>query len=760
MRKSLLLAASLLAAGLLATPVLSQQQTSAADIEKKFDTYISSSEMDGWMKKMAAEPNHVGSPHDKANAEDTLARFKAWGWDAKIEEFQVLYPTPLKVQLDLVTPRRFSATLTEKTVPGDATSSRTKAQLPAYVAFQGDGDVTAPLVYVNYGMPDDYKALERMGVDVKGKIVIARYGQGWRGLKPKLAQDHGAVGCIIYSDPRDDGFSVDDAYPKGAARPAQGFQRGSVADMPLYPGDPLTPGVGATKDAVRLKREDAPTILKIPVLPISYGDAEKFLGALDGRVVPSNWRGSIPITYHVGGTDAAKVHMVVKSEWSLKTAYNVVAKMEGSQYPDQWVMRGNHHDGWVFGASDPISGHIAMMAEAKAIGELAKTGWRPKRTLVYLSWDAEEPMLLGSTEWVETHAAELKQKGLIYINTDGNGRGFLGVDGNHAFQNMVAKVAADVTDPQTGVSVDQRRRAAAMVEGASPGAGERSKAIAKLAGDGKDIPLDPLGSGSDYSSFVQHLGVAALNVGFGGEGSSGGVYHSAYDTYEHHSTFVDPGFVYAGVLAKTTGRIVLRMSEQDIPLQRYTDFADTVSTYLDEVKALATGKREAQVLQAKIIAANAYKLADDPTESAGMPTPLKQVPFFNLAPLENALARLKISAANYDRTLAAKASGLAPATKAQLVALAGKTEQAMTTEPGLPGGRGWYRNMIYAPGRFTGYGAKTLPGVREAIEDERWEDADTYSVLTAKTINAYADLLDQGVTLMGGVAPAISAGAK
>ena len=756
MRKSALLAASLLALGLLAAPVISQQ--APTDTESRFDTFISSTEMDGWMKKMAAEPNHVGAPHNKANAEDTLARFKAWGWDAKIETFDVLYPTPTRVSLDLVTPRRFKATLTERPVPGDATSSRTRNQIPAYVAFQGDGDVTAPLVYVNYGMPDDYKALERMGVDVKGKIVIARFGQGWRGLKPKLAQDHGAVGCIIYSDPRDDGFSVDDAYPKGAARPAQGVQRGSVADMPLYPGDPLTPGYGATKDAVRLKREDAPTLLKIPVLPISYGDAEKFLGALEGRVVPANWRGAMPITYHVGGTDAAKAHMVVKSDWSLKTAYNVVAKMEGSQYPDQWVMRGNHHDGWVFGASDPISGHIAMMAEAKAIGELAKTGWRPRRTLVYLSWDAEEPMLLGSTEWVETHAAELKQKGLIYINTDGNGRGFLGADGNHALQNFVAKVASDVKDPQTGVSVDQRRRAEAMVSGAGGGASERAKAVAKAAGDGKDIPLDPLGSGSDYSSFVQHLGVASLNVGYGGEGSSGGVYHSAYDTYEHHAKFVDPGFVYAGVLAKTTGRMVLRMSEQDLPVQRYGDFADTVSTYLEEVKALAGSKREAQALQAKIIAADAYKLADDPTETSGPPTPLKPVPFFNLAPLENAVVRLKASAKAYDAALAGRGAGLSADVKGKLVALAGQTEQAMTTEPGLPGGRGWYRNMIYAPGRFTGYGAKTLPGVREAIEDERWEDVDTYAALTAKAVNAYADRLDQGVALMGGPAPTTPSG--
>ncbi len=757
MRNSVSLAVMLLAAGLAASPVMSQAAPPGSDIEKKFDAAIDPAEMGGWMKRMAAEPNHVGSPHDKLNAEYTLQRFKDWGWDAKIETVKVLYPTPLKVSLDLFGKQSFKATLTERPVPGDATSSRTKDQLPAYVAFQGDGDVTAPLVYVNYGMPDDYKALQRMGVDVKGKIVIARYGQGWRGLKPQLAQEAGAVGCIIYSDPRDDGFSTDDVYPKGAARPAQGFQRGSVAVMPLYPGDPLTPGYGATDDAKRIDRKDAPTILKIPVLPISYGDAQKFLSALEGRVVPANWRGSLPITYHVGGTNAAKAHLVVKSEWSLKPAYNVVATMKGSEYPDQWILRGNHHDGWVFGASDPISGHIAMMAEAKAIGELAKTGWKPKRTLVYLSWDAEEPMLLGSTEWAETHEAELKEKALIYINSDGNGRGFFGAEGSHSLQNWVGKVAADVTDPQTGVTVDKRARAAAMAE---PGATDRARAVAKAAADGKDMPLDPLGSGSDYSSFLQHLGLAALNVGYGGEGSSGGVYHSAYDTYEHHSTFVDPGFAYGAALAKTAGRLVLRLSETDLPVQRYGDFADTVSTYVDEVVKLADGKREAQTAQSKAISADAFKLSDDPTLSSGPPVVLKPVPYFNFAPMQNALVRLKASAKAYDEALKEKGAGLPAETKGKLVALAGKTEQALLMEPGLPGGRGWYKNMIYAPGRLTGYGAKTLPGVREAIEDERWEDVDTYAALIGKALNAYADKLDEGVKLMGGPASAAPAVAK
>jgi N-acetylated-alpha-linked acidic dipeptidase len=744
---------SLALATLVAAPTLVHGAPSAADLETQLDAAISPAEMGDWMKTMASEPNHVSSAHDKLNAELTLKQFKEWGWDAKIETFKVLYPTPIQVGLELVGKKTVKATLTEAPVPGDATSSRTKDELPAYVAFQGDGEVTAALVYVNYGMPDDYKALERMGVDAKGKIVIARYGKGWRGLKPKLAYEHGAVGCIIYSDPRDDGYAVDDVYPAGAARPAQGFQRGSVADMPLYPGDPLTPGIGATEGAKRLTREAAPTILKLPVLPISYGDAQQFLSALAGRVVPADWRGGLAMTYHVGGTDAAKAHLVVKSDWSLKTLYNVVAVMKGSELPDQWVLRGNHHDGWVFGASDPLSGHIAMMAEAKAIGQLVRSGWHPKRTLVYLSWDGEEPMLLGSTEWAETHAAELKKKGLVYINTDGNGRGFLGVEGSHSLESFVAKIATEVIDPQTHVSVDARRRAGAMMVGESARTSDRAKEVAKIAADPtKDYPLDPLGSGSDYSSFLQHLGLAAINLGYGGEGDSGGVYHSAYDTWEHHSKFVDPGFAYAGALAKTAGRMVLRMSEADLPVQRYSDFANTVATYLDEVKKLADRKRDEQLAQAKLFAVNAFKLSDDPTRSSGLPTQLKVVPYFNFSPIENAVARVKSSAKAYDAALAAKGATLSAAKKSKLVELAGRTEQALLMEPGLPGGRGWYKNMIYAPGRLTGYGAKTLPGVREAIEDERWTDVDTYATMIGKALTGYADRLDEGVALMNGPA--------
>ena len=750
--------AALLGASALGAPAAPGGKSANADLERRFDASLNNAEMGGWMKTMAAEPNHVGSPHNKANAEMALQQFKSWGWDAHIETFEVLYPTPISESLELVGPMPFKATLTEAPIPGDASSSRTKDELPAYVAYQGDGDVTAPLVYVNYGMLEDYKTLERLGVSVQGKIVIARYGQGWRGLKPKLAQEHGAVGCIIYSDPRDDGYSAEDAYPKGPARPANGFQRGSVADMTLYPGDPLTPGVGATANAKRLTRETSPALLKIPVLPISHGDAQHFLAQLDGRVVPAAWRGSLPITYHVGGGGAVRAHLAVKSEWGLKTIYNVVAMIKGSEYPDQWILRGNHHDGWVFGAGDPMSGHIAMMGEAKAIGALASAGWRPKRTLVYLSWDAEEPMLLGSTEWAETHEVELKQKGLVYINSDGNGRGFLGVEGSHSLQHLINSVAADVTDPETNVPVAARLRARMQVAGTAPGANEEARDRGKIALDlARELPIEALGSGSDYSPFLQHLGLAALNVGYGGEGQVGGVYHSAYDTYEFYSRFGDPGFVYASALAKTVGRIVLRMADADVPLVRYGDFADTVSRYVDEVKKLADTKREAADAQAKMLTAGAYRLADDPTKTSGAPTALKSVPHFNFAPLENAVDRLKKSAKAYDTALTDNGAKQSDKTKAQLFDLTRQTEETLAPDVGLPG-RTWYKNLMYAPGRYTGYDPKTLPGVREAVEEERWEDVDKYAAITASALTAYADKLDAGVRLMN--PPRTSAQAK
>lgn len=720
-------------------------QTAPADrkaIETAFDQHISSADQLTWLKDMSSEPNHVGSPHDKANAEATLAKFKQWGWDAHIETFHVLYPTPISTTVEMIAPQKIVLGGQEPPIPGDDTSSKTANALPPYVAFQGDGDVTADLVYVNYGMPEDYKALARRGIDVKGKIVLARYGVGWRGLKPKLAQDHGAIGCIIYSDPADDGYAQNDAYPVGGARPAGSVQRGSVADMPLYPGDPLTPGIGATLNAKRLTREEAPTILKIPVLPMSYGDAHKLLARLGGPVAPAPWRGALPVTYHMGGNGSVSVHLAVKSNWKLTPVYDVIAMLKGARYPDQWVIRGNHHDGWVFGAADPLSGNVAMLSEAKALGELYRGGWRPARTIVYTSWDAEEPMLLGSTEWAEQHADELKQKGVIYINTDGNGRGMLYAQGSHPYQRLVNAVAGDVTDPETGATVAARARADVLA-GAFDHTGEHPNETTLAAAEkGGDLPLGALGSGSDYSAYIQHLGLPALNIGFGGEDESGGVYHSIYDSFHHMTTFDDPGLKYGAALSKVVGRLVLRLADADLPVQRYGDFADTMAVYLGEVKKLATDRRTEDEKRDKLLRDGVFRLASDPLKPVGAPEPEAMTPKFDFAALDGAVETLKHAAAGFDSALAARGASLSQAQRDRLNLQLRDIDQLLLDERGLPG-RPWYKHLIYAPGRFTGYGAKTLPGVREAIEERRFDDAKEYVGRTAKVLRDYAARLDQ-----------------
>jgi N-acetylated-alpha-linked acidic dipeptidase len=709
--------------------------------EARFDSLISTADLDAWMKRYAAYPNQVGSPHDKENAEFTLAQFKAWGWDAKIETFEILYPTPITVGLELVGGAApFKAKLHEPPVAGDSTETRYAGALPPYLAYQGDGDVTAEVVYVNQGMPDDYKALARIGVDVRGKIVIARYGGGWRGLKPQLAQEHGAVGCLIYSDPADDGYATDDVYPKGGQRPADGVQRGSVQKMMLYPGDPTTPGVGSVPGVKgRLTREQATTILKIPALPISYADAKPFLEALDGQVVPRNWRGALPITYHTG-PGPVRAHLVVKSDWGFKIIYDVVATMKGSDEPDTWVMRGNHRDGWVYGASDPLSGHGAMLAEAKAIGALAKTGWKPKRTLVYLSWDAEEPGLIGSTEWAETHADDIQKKALAYVNTDNSDRGFFHAGGSQALQHMLGEVTTAVQDPERQVSVAQRLRARYRVSGLEE-PNERAKRLAKTAAADKDLPIEALGSGSDYSAFLQHLGVATLDLGFGGEGVDGGVYHSAYDTYEHYVRFGDPGFRYSAALAQVTGRTVMRLAQADAAPMRFADTATTVAEYVEELKKLNTSQREKAEESNALLDSGAFTLAADPTKPTSPPPRETAPPKLDFAPLDQAVAKLKASAASYDARFAAAGVAAPAAARAALDRRLAAQEQAFLGAEGLPE-RPWFRHLIYAPGSLTGYGAKTLPGVREAMEAGRYDTAAVYVAKTAAAIERYASALD------------------
>jgi N-acetylated-alpha-linked acidic dipeptidase len=730
------------ASAAIATPAVAAD-TSA--LEQRFDSMISAADQQQWLQQMASAPNHVGSPHDKANAEMELALFKQWGWDAHIEQFDVLYPTPISTTLELVTPERVALGGQEPPVPEDPTSNA-PGMLPPYVAYQGDGDVTAPVVYVNYGMPDDYVALERRGISVKGKIALARYGAGWRGLKPKLAQEHGAVGTLIYSDPADDGYTQDDPYPTGGARPPHGVQRGSVQDMTIYPGDPLTPGIGATANAKRLTRDEAPTLLKIPVLPISYADASKILEHLQGPVVTGNERGALGMTYHWGGTDAVKVHLAVKSDWSLKPVYDVIAKLPGKTYPDQWVIRGNHRDGWVMGASDPLTGQAALMSEAKALGAMYRSGWRPDRTIVYASWDGEEPGLLGSTEWAEAHADELKRKGVLYINTDNNGRGYLFAGGNGELQRFVTQVAGDVADPQTGVPVLDRGRAAMLAGHYLDPKDVRPDLLAD-AKAGR-LPLGPLGSGSDYSAFAQHLGIPALNLGFGGEDQSGGSYHSIYDSYYHVMHFDDPGLAYGAALSKVVGRVVLRSATGARVPAHYSDLASDVSGYIADIQKLAADQREKDRALADLRREGDFKLASSPTDPTTAPADEGITPLIDMLPLQNASDHLTRAAAAADAMLA-REDKLPPATQARINGALNNIDQLLLDPQGLPG-RGWYKNLISAPGMLTGYGAKTLPGVREAVEQRRWDDARTYVGRTAAVIEAYANRLDQAVAMAGG----------
>jgi N-acetylated-alpha-linked acidic dipeptidase len=649
-------------------------------LEQSFDADLSAADLRSWMQQMASEPNHVGSAHDKANAQFQLKKFLEWGWDASIETYSVLYPTPREVAVELVAPTHFAARTTEPPIAGDSTSSKTKDELPAYNVYGADGDVTAELVYVNHGMPDDYKELERQGVSVKGRIVLTRYGGGWRGLKPKLAYEHGAVGCLIYSDPRDDGYGEGDTYPKGGYRPRDGVQRGSVQDLTLYSGDPLTPGVGATADAARLAIKDAKTILKIPVLPISYAAAEPLLAALGGRVAPDGWRGGLPLAYHVG-PGPAKVHLKVLSDWGQKTIYDVIAKIRGSDEPDRWIIRGNHHDGWVFGATDPLAGQVALMAEAKAIGKLVKDGWRPRRTLVYASWDGEEPGLLGSTEWAETHADELRSKAVLYINSDTNGRGYLEVGGSHALQHFASEAARDVKDPETGASVLARDVARERVENYDAGGhGEVSS----------DLKLSALGSGSDFTPFLQHLGVNSLNLGFGGE-TDYGVYHSAYDSFDHFRRFVDPTFQYGVALAKVTGRLVLRAAQGDLLPARESDFAVSVAGFDEELHKLADSTRAKTHDLGNLLDDDAYRLAADPNKPRTPPPRVAEVPFLNFAELDNAAEKLKQSATAFDREYARLSAADDAQSKAQRERLNGvltSLEETLTDPHGCPGANG------------------------------------------------------------------------
>ena len=701
---------------------------SQLELESEFDKVLNAQNLDKWMKHMSSKPHHVGSPWSKQNAEYIANKFKEWGYDAEIETFEVLVPFPKIRKLKMIAPSQVDLKLFEPELKEDATSGITENVLPGYNAFSADGNVTAELVFVNYGIPKDYEELKRMGIDVRGKIVIAKYGGSWRGIKPKVAYENGAIGCIMYSDPKNDGYVVGDVYPEGPYRMEYGIQRGSVVDMPMYPGDALTPGYGAKKDVERLSIEDAPTIMKIPVMPISYADALPLLKALKGPVAPNSWKGGLPITYHIG-PGPTKVNLHLEFDWDLRTAYNPIGRLKGSVYPDEWIMRGNHHDGWAQGAADPISGMVSLMEEARAIGELVKTGWRPKRSLIYAGWDAEEPGLLGSTEWVEYHRDDIKEKMIAYINTDGTGVGYLSMGGSHSLEKFVNEIIREVKDPVHEVTLESRLRSRLRVREYNSSDYKDQK-----ESDRDDLRLYPMGSGSDYTAFIHHAGVPSLNLGFGGE-SGGGSYHSIYDSYDHYKRFSDGEFQYGTTLAQVNGRLVMRLSEADILPFRFVNMVDNIGKFIDDNKQLAEDIKKHTQLRNKLLDNNDFTIARNPKKKYLAPDRLKQVPDFNFKTLEDAFDRLTTSAWNYEIALSKHKKGsLSAEQKSELNVLLKDVEQALTSEKGLPR-RDWFKNMIYAPGYYTGYGVKTLPGIREGLEERKWNEVRNYIEEIAKALD-------------------------
>jgi N-acetylated-alpha-linked acidic dipeptidase len=711
-------------------------QSSAAerDWETKFRAIPSAQNQHDYMQRLTARPHHVGSPYDKDNADWILAKFKEWGWGAHVETFQVLFPTPKERALEMVEPTKFTAKLQEPPVSVDPTSNQQNEQLPSYNAYSIDGDVTAPLVFVNYGLPKDYEDLDRLGVSVKGAIVIAKYGNSWRGIKPKVAAEHGAIGCLIYSDPQDDGYFVDNVFPKGPMRPADGVQRGSVMDFPSSsPGDPLTPGIGATADAKRLAVKDAPSITKIPVLPISYGDAQPLLAALTGPIAPKEWRGGLAIPYHVG-PGAAKVHLKVSFNWDIKPVYDIIAKIPGSEQPDAWVIRGNHHDAWVNGAEDPTSGQVTLLEEARALGELSKQGWKPKRTIIYCAWDGEEPMLLGSTEWAEEHDKEIQQHAVAYINSDGNSRGYLSMNGSHTLEHFVNGVARDIQDPDTGLPVTQRLRLREIEQAKTA---EDRQELRQRA----DLRVDALGSGSDYTAFIDHLGIATLDLSYVGEVDSG-IYHSVYDDFYWYTHFADTDFVYGRALSQTIGTVVMRLADADLLPFEFTDLADTIRVYAKELKKLATDERDAILERNKEIDEGLFSAVNDPRHPKVAPPKEDVPPYLNFAPLDNATDALALSAGRYQDALnKTKAMELPAGTLRDLNQKLAASEQRLTTPEGLLR-RPWYKHMIYAPGVYSGYDPKTIPGVREAIEQKHWDEANSEIARVSKVLDNERTLID------------------
>jgi len=637
---------------------------------------------------MTAAPHHTGSPYEIKLADYVADRLKAFGFDVSRDEYGVLLPWPGERRLDIVGPDEVKLQVEEEKIRGDQWADM-PGILPAYNAYSPAGDVAGEIVYVNFGIPSDYETLQKLGIDVKGKIVLARYGGSWRGIKPKVAAEHGAVACLIYSDPHEDGYFQGDVYPDGPFRGWGMIQRGSVMDMPRYPGDPSTPGRPSKPGVERIPIDQIKTFSPIPVQPLSYRDGIELLKRLKGPVAPEAWRGALPITYHVG-PGPARVHVKLQMEYAQRRLINVVGRIAGRELPDEWVIVGSHRDAWTFGASDSVSGHVSMMSVARAFGEMMKAGWRPRRSLVFVSWDGEEQGLLGSTEWVEDYANDLRAKTAVYVNRDA-GAGGLNFSGSavHSLTPFVHELAQSIRPAGESKNLYEgwlakAREQAPKQEGQPPPA----ETI-------KTPPVGALGSGSDYTAFLDHVGITSLDMGLNGSGGDG-TYHSTYDNPTWFKKYIDPEFKYSVLAAQLTGVALLRLADAELLPFDYEAYGKQIGEYVDEIEKQAT---KASRDGAKKIDFDGLKDAADAFAKAG--------------------ARLRQKG---DELLVTSLTQVRLETIRDINRRLMMAERDLIEPAGLPD-RPWYRHVIYAPGLYTGYGVKTIPGVREAVDAGNYERA-------------------------------------
>jgi N-acetylated-alpha-linked acidic dipeptidase len=628
------------------------------------------------LRRLTLEPHIAGTKEDYATAVYVRDQLRSSGLSADLKEYEVWlnYPNAPSI-LELITTRRQRLSVQEAAVPGDPSSSHPKIT-PLFNGYSANGDVTGPVVYANYGLPNDYDDLKKAGVDVKGKIVIVRYGNSFRGVKAKVAEQNGAIGCIIYSDPEDDGYMQGDVFPNGPWRPVASGQRGSVQYLFEYPGDPLTPGKPAIAGTPRLKPEEATDLTRIPVQPIAYDVARTILSQLKGPLRPRGFQGGLPFAYHVGGTNDVKLRLKTDMDYKLRTIWNVVARIDGNEEKDRWVVLGNHRDAWVFGAVDPNSGSSAMLEVGRGFGELLKQGWKPRRTIILCSWDAEEYGLIGSTEWAEEMADELRAKAVAYLNLD------VAVSGAHfgassvpSLWKLMRGATRDIKDPKTGKTVYQQWQDRARENRPE---GDQNMSEARILA---------LGSGSDYTPFLQHLGVASTDMGFNGDY---GVYHSAYDSFYWMDRFGDPGFHYHVAAAQLWGTLAMRLADADGLQFDYTDYASQIREFFTEAMRLARIRNLAASFDDKSMTS----AIDDFAREA--------------------------ERVEKDRQEAVRKSDRARLAKINEALV--QAERQFIDARGLRG-RAWYKHQIYAPGFYTGYAAQPLTDFRQAIDDRNSANA-------------------------------------